>query len=146
MAARDQIAAAQVRQRVIHDNHLFLSDADGFVECLDANTGNQVWKERLPGKMWGSLLLADDRLYVTSLEGATFVLAAKPKFELLATNEVGEATTRRPCRTASSSCGPTSISIASRKRSDVMLRPLETDILHTAIPLAVGLLASLSVA
>jgi outer membrane protein assembly factor BamB len=77
---------------VIHDHHLFISDADGFVECLEANSGKQVWKERLQGKMWGSLVLADGRLYVTSLEGVTFVLAAKPKFELLAANDLGEAT------------------------------------------------------
>jgi outer membrane protein assembly factor BamB len=75
---------------VIHDGRLFLADADGFVECLDAATGRNLWKERLPGRLWGSLVLADGRIYVSSLEGTTFVLAAAAKFRLLASNEMDE--------------------------------------------------------
>src|SRR5262245_64077857 len=48
-----------------------------FVQCLDARTGNVLWKERLGGDLWGSALLAAGRLYLTSLEGTTFVLAAR---------------------------------------------------------------------
>ena len=68
---------------VLHAGHLYLSDADGFVECLEAATGKGVWKERLGGNLWGPLLLANDKLYVSNLEGSTFVLAARPRFELL---------------------------------------------------------------
>jgi outer membrane protein assembly factor BamB len=75
---------------VLHEGYLYLADADGFAECIDAGTGKDVWKERLGGKLWGSLLLAEGRLYVSNLEGQTFVLAASPKFELLAKNDVGE--------------------------------------------------------
>ena len=81
---------------VLHAGHLYLSDADGFVECLEATTGKEVWKERLGGNLWGSLLLADDKLYVSNLEGCTFVLAARPKFEVLARNDVGEPTYAAP--------------------------------------------------
>ncbi len=81
---------------VLHADYLYLSDADGFVECLEATTGKQVWKERLGGKLWGSLLLADNKLYVSNLEGCTFVLAARPKFEVLARNDVGEPTYAAP--------------------------------------------------
>ncbi len=75
---------------VLHEGHLYLADADGFAECLEADTGKVVWKERLGGKLWGSLLLAGGRLYVSNLEGQTFVLDAKPTFKQLAKNEVGE--------------------------------------------------------
>ena len=71
---------------------MYLSDADGFLECLEATTGKQVWKERLGGNLWGSLLRADGKLYVSNLEGCTFVLAARPKFQVLARNDVGEPT------------------------------------------------------
>jgi outer membrane protein assembly factor BamB len=77
---------------ILHDNLLFLADADGFVECLDARNGKNIWKARLPGRLWGSLVLAEGRLYVSSLEGQTFVLAAAPKFRLLATNDLREPT------------------------------------------------------
>src|SRR5205814_4500243 len=73
---------------VLHEGRLYLADAPGLVECLDAQSGEVVWKERVEGNLWGSLLLAGGRLYVTNLEGTTFVLAAGPKFRLLASNEI----------------------------------------------------------
>jgi outer membrane protein assembly factor BamB len=76
---------------VLHEGHLYLADADGFAECLEADTGRVVWKERLAGRLWGSLLLAGGRLYVSNLEGETFVLEAGPRFRLLARNDLGEA-------------------------------------------------------
>jgi outer membrane protein assembly factor BamB len=77
---------------VIHEGHLYLANADGTAECLDARTGDPVWKERLGGKLWGSLLLADGRLWVTNLEGQTFVLEASPRFKQVARNDLGEPT------------------------------------------------------
>jgi outer membrane protein assembly factor BamB len=75
---------------VLHEGHLYLADADGFVECIEAGTGKGVWKERLGGKLWGSLLLAEGRLYVSNLDGSTFVLEAGPKFKQLGKNDLGE--------------------------------------------------------
>ena len=77
---------------ILHEGRLYLADAPGIVECLDAATGQEIWKERVGGNLWGSMLLAGDRLYVSNLEGATFVLAAGPEFKLLATNEIPEPT------------------------------------------------------
>lgn len=86
----DKQIPQRVGSGVIHDGHLYLADATGTAECLDAKTGEVVWKERLGGNLWGSILLADDKLYVSNLEGDTFVLRAAPKFELLETNPLGE--------------------------------------------------------
>jgi outer membrane protein assembly factor BamB len=75
---------------VIHDGRLYLADAPGFVECLDARTGKVLWKERVGGNLWGSMFLAGGKLYVSSLEGETLVLEAGPKFRLLARNDLKE--------------------------------------------------------
>lgn len=81
---------------VIVGPHVFMVNEIGVVQCLDVATGSEVWKERLPGaknKIWGSLILAEGRLYTTNDEATTYVLAANPaKFELLATNPLGEHT------------------------------------------------------
>jgi outer membrane protein assembly factor BamB len=85
---------SQIPQRVgsgiLHEGLLYIADANGIAECLVARSGELVWKERLGGNLWGSLLLCGDRLYVTSLEGDTYVLRAGRQFELLATNRIGE--------------------------------------------------------
>ena len=82
----------RVSTGIIHDEHLFLADATGILQCLKAETGEPVFQERLGGNLWGSILLADGKLYVSNLEGDTFVVRAMPKFELLAKNSVGEPT------------------------------------------------------
>jgi outer membrane protein assembly factor BamB len=81
---------------VLHQGRLYVIDAPGVVECLDAKTGEVQWKERLPGNLWGSMLLGDGKLYVTNLEGTTYVLSAGPKFEVLARNEIKEPTYAAP--------------------------------------------------
>lgn len=86
----------RVGSGILHDGRLYLADAPGFVECLDARTGEVLWKERLEGNLWGSMLLGDGKLYVTNLEGTTFVIAAGPKFQVLAKNEIPEATYAAP--------------------------------------------------
>jgi outer membrane protein assembly factor BamB len=75
---------------VLHDGRLYLADAPGFLLCLDARTGAEIWRERLGGNLWGSVLLADGKLYVSNLEGTTYVVEAGPKFKLLASNDLNE--------------------------------------------------------
>jgi outer membrane protein assembly factor BamB len=77
---------------VVLDGHLYVSNAPGLAECIDVATGKTVWKERLGGDLWGSMLLAGDRLYVSNTQGKIFVLAASPKFERIAENDMGEHT------------------------------------------------------
>lgn len=88
--ANKKATPQRVGSGVFHQGRFFLADAPGFVECLDPKTGEAIWKERLDGTLWGSMLLADSRLYVSSLEGDTYVLAAGPKFEVLSRNTLGE--------------------------------------------------------
>jgi outer membrane protein assembly factor BamB len=82
----------RVGSGVIHDGLLYIADATGTMTCLVAETGELVWKERLGGNLWGSILLADGKLYVSNLEGDTYVVRLGKEFGLLAKNSVGEDT------------------------------------------------------
>ncbi len=80
---------------IIHQGHVYLASTDGFGQCLDLKTGAMVWEERLPatganGETWASMVLAGDKLYVVNRSGDTLVLRAAPKYELIASNPVGE--------------------------------------------------------
>ena len=82
---------------VISEGHLYTISQDGIAECVDLKTGGSVWSERLKGSgargsSWSSMLLADGKIFVPNQAGDVFVLRAAPKFELLATNSVGEST------------------------------------------------------
>jgi outer membrane protein assembly factor BamB len=68
---------------VAKDGLLYVGDLGGTIHCLDAATGVQVWKHETHGAIWGSLLLAGDRLYVGNVEGTMSVLRAGRRKELL---------------------------------------------------------------
>jgi outer membrane protein assembly factor BamB len=82
---------SNVGSPVYLDGHLYwVHDENGTVCCQNAATGETVFQERLeprPGRIWSSLVLADGKLYIVSQKDGTFVVAAKPKFELLAFNK-----------------------------------------------------------
>lgn len=82
----------RVGSGVIHEGRLYVANEPGDVECLDAKSGEVIWKEKLNGMLWGSMLLSEGKLYVTNLEGETCVLEAGPKFRLLARNQMKEET------------------------------------------------------
>jgi outer membrane protein assembly factor BamB len=76
---------------VIVGKHFYLLSEPGLAQCFELATGKELWdRKRLGDGSWSSLVAAGDRLYVTSLAGECFVLAAAPRFELLAQNTVGE--------------------------------------------------------
>lgn len=81
---------SNVSSPVYYDGHLYwASDNGGYICCQNAATGETVFQERLeprPGSIWSSALLADGKLYFVSQHAGTYVIAAKPKFELLAHN------------------------------------------------------------
>jgi outer membrane protein assembly factor BamB len=79
---------------VLIDGYVYMANEPGLAQCLDANTGKELWRGRLPGaRIWSSVIAVGKRLYVTNQDGATHVFAARSdKFELLVTNEIGEGT------------------------------------------------------
>jgi outer membrane protein assembly factor BamB/HEAT repeat protein len=68
---------------MVKDGLLYVGDLGGAIHCLDAATGAQVWKHEVNGEIWGSVLLAGDRLYVGTVDGSMTVLRAGRHKELL---------------------------------------------------------------
>ena len=69
--------------------------------CLEAKTGNEIYRERVMenagggrrggGKpFYASPVLVDGRLYCPSRKNGTFVIAAKPTYELLSKNVIAD--------------------------------------------------------
>ena len=80
---------------VVHEGHHYILTDGGIVECRDLKTGDLIFNERLKGpgptgQNWSSLVRSGDKLYAANQGGDCFVFKAAPKFELLATNSLGE--------------------------------------------------------
>ena len=77
---------------VIVGEHLYMVNTPGTFQCSELHSGKRLWTERVGGEVWGSLVYADGRLYVATLEGETLVLGARPTFEVLSRNPLKERT------------------------------------------------------
>jgi len=80
------------------DGHVLLPDMSGILWCIDPVKGEVKWSERiLRGGTWGSIVSAAGRLYLLGQNGTTAVFAPRAdKLEVLAMNELGEATNATP--------------------------------------------------
>lgn len=82
---------SNVGSPIYFDGHLYWAgDSNGLMNCQNAETGEFVYQERIeprPGNIWSSAVLADGNIYLVSQHAGTFVVAAQPKYELLAHNK-----------------------------------------------------------
>jgi outer membrane protein assembly factor BamB len=78
---------------LIYGNHLYVLSNQGVFDCYDLKTGAEIYRERIPhqgGGFSASPVAADGKIYLPSEDGEIYVVRAGPKFELLATNSMGE--------------------------------------------------------
>jgi len=80
-----------VPSAVYHEGHIYFPhETKGIAYCLDAKTGDIVYEETVPGMggVYASAIAGAGKIYYVSRHSGTFVLAAKPKYELLAHNKL----------------------------------------------------------
>lgn len=92
-ATRD---TSYVSTPVIKDKHVYWIDKQGIAYCVKTETGERVYRSRVPGieagrgiKFFASNLAVGDNIYSTSRTAGVFVWAANPKgFELIKQNRI----------------------------------------------------------
>ncbi|NOY43438.1 MAG: PQQ-like beta-propeller repeat protein [Planctomycetes bacterium] len=85
-----RVAVPRRSSFVIVDDSIYMVDDSGVAACLDALTGEVVWKKRLGSNFSSSLIHADGRIYFFDQEGKTTVIKASRKYEVLVENELDE--------------------------------------------------------
>ncbi len=82
---------------LVHDGLVYLCRETGVLICLDAQTGKQLYEERLHSAAYrASPVLVDGKLYLTARDGTFSVVRAGRKFELLTTNRLPDTFTASP--------------------------------------------------
>jgi outer membrane protein assembly factor BamB len=69
-------------------NELYIVSDNGIATCIDAKTGDELWRARLGGNYSASPVYADGRIYFLSEEGETIVVAPGRQLKHLATNQL----------------------------------------------------------
>jgi hypothetical protein len=87
---------SNVTSPVLYGDHLYwMHENQGIAYCAELKTGNIVYEEKVDraDQVYASAVLGDGKIYYVTRSGRTIVVAAKPTFEKVATNELGRAGT-----------------------------------------------------
>jgi hypothetical protein len=81
---------ANVTSPVYYNGHLYWASDKGIANCLNAATGESVYRERLEtrARIYASIIRAGERLYVATRDQGVVVLEAKPEYKQLVVNKI----------------------------------------------------------
>jgi outer membrane protein assembly factor BamB len=90
--------APDVSSPLLYDGLLYLCEEIGFLSCIDAKTGKEIYRERLPdaGPYRASPVAADGNIYVTGYTGTVTVIKAGRKYDVISHNELPDTFTASP--------------------------------------------------
>ena len=83
---------------VITSGLIFMVNEKGLLSCLDAKTGQLIWKEKLQGNYnFNTAPVAiGDKIYLTNFDGVTTVIKADKKYQVVAENKLEGKFIARP--------------------------------------------------
>ncbi len=75
-----------------YKNRIYMVKSGGLLTCLDASTGELLFKERIgaPGAYFSSPIAANNKIYLASRNGVVTVLEAGDKLKILAKNDLDD--------------------------------------------------------
>ncbi|MEM7784229.1 MAG: PQQ-binding-like beta-propeller repeat protein [Planctomycetota bacterium] len=94
-------STSKITTPVMVDGYIY-GISRGIATCLDAKTGEEVFRERVPttsangtgrrspSSDYCSPVVADGKIYQFTKNGSCYVMAAKPKFEMLMVNSIND--------------------------------------------------------
>jgi outer membrane protein assembly factor BamB len=80
----------------LHDGLLYYPDFSGFLHCIDAKTGQELWQHDLFAAIWGSPLVADGKVYLGDEDGDVVIMKAGREKKLLGEVNMGSSVYSTP--------------------------------------------------
>jgi len=77
---------------ILDDGKVFMISDRGIATCLNADTGETIWQERVGGNYSASPILNNGNIYLTSEQGDTTIIKAADQYQVVAKNTLGQAT------------------------------------------------------
>jgi outer membrane protein assembly factor BamB len=86
----------QIPTPVIVDGKMYMVHDRGMVTCLDIETGNPIWKEKLSGNFNSSPVYAAGNIYFFSVKGDCTIIRPGDSFQKVKENSIGEIVKATP--------------------------------------------------
>jgi outer membrane protein assembly factor BamB len=67
----------------IFNDLVFMADYAGNIHCVDANTGQPYWVHNSGSHIWGSTMVADNKLFIGNENGDFFIMAPTKEKKIL---------------------------------------------------------------
>jgi outer membrane protein assembly factor BamB len=80
----------------IHDGLLYYPDFSGFLHCLDAKTGQEIWQHDMFAAIWGSPMVVDGKVYLGDEDGDVVILQAGREKKVIAEINMGSSVYSTP--------------------------------------------------
>jgi len=77
---------------IVVDNYLVVADMGGITTCYEADSGKELWKERLNSRFLSSPIAAGGRVYFQNEAGVTYVIEPGAKKKLVSQNNLDAPT------------------------------------------------------
>ena len=87
---------AQTASLLLVEDLLYMVNDGGYAVCVEAKTGNRVWRERLKGKYSASPIYGAGRIYFFSEKNLATVIQPGREFKVLAENQLEERVMATP--------------------------------------------------
>lgn len=81
---------------VVYNEHLYLWNDNGVVNCVDLKSGENIWTKRVGGNYSGSPVCIDGKLYCISEKGEVNVVAASPEYRFYGKTSLGDPSHATP--------------------------------------------------
>ena len=88
IAWRVDEASSYFSSPLAHEGLVYMVNKAGVAFCLNAESGESVWYERIEGQCWASPIGWQDRVYFFGVDGVTLVVRTGEQFETLAKNSL----------------------------------------------------------
>lgn len=75
---------------IVHRDRLVAVNDEGVAFCWQVESGAELWRQRLGGNFSASPIRCGDHIYVSNLEGKTFIFQAGDQYQPIAVNRLGD--------------------------------------------------------
>lgn len=80
----------------LYDGLLYYPDFSGFLHCLDAKTGKELWQHDMFAAIWGSAVVIDGKVYLGDEDGDVAILQAGREKKLIGEMNMGSSVYSSP--------------------------------------------------